>query len=245
MIREEAYYFAPQAQTKTMNEGWATYWHSTIMTTRVLSPAEFIDYADHHSSTVATHPMRLNPYKLGLELFRDIEDRWNRGRFGKDYEECENLAQRESWDRGLGQGRDKLFLVRRVYNDVQFIDEFLTREFCERTGLFTYAYNDKRGMWEITSRDFAAIKEKLLFSLTNAGQPRIVVDNANHENRGELLLIHKHEGMDLDPGYGRDTLRNTQRIWTRPVHLLTRSEERSLLWTHDGEDFQEREIKEA
>ena len=28
MIRDESYYFAPQGQTKIMNEGWATYWHS-------------------------------------------------------------------------------------------------------------------------------------------------------------------------------------------------------------------------
>ena len=28
IIREEAYYFLPQMQTKIMNEGWASYWHS-------------------------------------------------------------------------------------------------------------------------------------------------------------------------------------------------------------------------
>ena len=28
IIRDEAYYFAPQGQTKIMNEGWASYWHS-------------------------------------------------------------------------------------------------------------------------------------------------------------------------------------------------------------------------
>ena len=27
---------------------------------------------------------RLNPYKLGIELFRDIEERWNKGQFGKE-----------------------------------------------------------------------------------------------------------------------------------------------------------------
>ena len=88
IIWEEAYYYAPQAQTKIMNEGWATYWHSKIMTERALSDAEIIDYADHHSGTVATQPGRLNPYKLGLELFKDIEERWNTGRFGKDYDNC-------------------------------------------------------------------------------------------------------------------------------------------------------------
>src|SRR4030095_2150406 len=36
MIRDESYYFAPQAQTKIMNEGWATYWHAKIMPERAL-----------------------------------------------------------------------------------------------------------------------------------------------------------------------------------------------------------------
>ncbi|MEK6578904.1 MAG: SpoVR family protein, partial [Bdellovibrionota bacterium] len=36
IIRDEAYYFAPQGQTKIMNEGWASYWHSKIMTQKAL-----------------------------------------------------------------------------------------------------------------------------------------------------------------------------------------------------------------
>ena len=84
IIREEAYYFAPQGQTKIMNEGWASFWHSTIMTNKTLHPSELVDYADHHSGTMATQPGRLNPYKLGIELFRDIEERWNKGQFGPE-----------------------------------------------------------------------------------------------------------------------------------------------------------------
>jgi stage V sporulation protein R len=83
MIRDEAYYFAPQAQTKIMNEGWATYWHAKIMTEKALTDTEVIDFADHHSGTVAMHPGQLNPYKLGFELWKDIEDRWNKGKFRK------------------------------------------------------------------------------------------------------------------------------------------------------------------
>ena len=56
IVREEAYYFLPQAQTKIMNEGWATYWHSRIMTEKVLKDEEVIDYADHHSGTLAGSP---------------------------------------------------------------------------------------------------------------------------------------------------------------------------------------------
>src|SRR5690606_33162303 len=59
--RDEAYYFAPQGQTKIMNEGWATYWHSTIMTRHGIEPADLICYADHCSGTLASSPTRLNP----------------------------------------------------------------------------------------------------------------------------------------------------------------------------------------
>jgi stage V sporulation protein R len=97
MIREEAYYFAPQAQTKIMNEGWASYWHSTIMTNYVLRDEDLIDYCEHHAGTLATSPGRLNPYKMGVELFRDIERRWNTGRYGPDYDACDDMARRREW----------------------------------------------------------------------------------------------------------------------------------------------------
>jgi stage V sporulation protein R len=87
IIRDEAYYFAPQGQTKIMNEGWATFWHTRMMTRNLLEASEVIDYADHHSGTVYTQPGGLNPYKLGLELFRNIEERWDRGQFGGEWEE--------------------------------------------------------------------------------------------------------------------------------------------------------------
>src|SRR3989339_2229 len=64
IVRNEAYYFAPQAQTKIMNEGWASYWHSKIMTEKALLDSELIDFADHHSGTVAMTSGRLNPYKI-------------------------------------------------------------------------------------------------------------------------------------------------------------------------------------
>jgi stage V sporulation protein R len=99
IVRDEAYYFYPQAQTKIMNEGWASFWHSTMMTQKVLEPSEVIDYADHHSGTMATSSRRLNPYKLGIELLRDIERRWNMGQFGPEWENCEDMEKK----RTLGQ----------------------------------------------------------------------------------------------------------------------------------------------
>jgi len=242
MLREEAYYLAPQGQTKIMNEGWASYWHSKMMTEKVLRDSEVIDYADHHSGTVRTSPGHLNPYKLGMELFRDIEDRWNKGRFGKEWEECDDWEAKQNWDKELGLGRQKIFEVRRLYSDVMFIDAFLTPEFCREQKLFTYEYNEKSDFYEIAERDFRAIKQKLLFALTNFGQPLIYVEDANYLNRGELYLLHRHEGIDLKVNEAKDTLANIYKIWGRPVHLETVIDETKTLLSFDGEEHSESEI---
>ena len=236
IVREEAYYFAPQGQTKIMNEGWASYWHSTIMTTRTLKPSELVDYADHHSGTMATQPGRLNPYKLGIELFRDIEERWNRGQFGKEYDECESHEARLRWNKHLGLGRQKIFEVRRLHSDVTFIDTFLTPDFCKRHQLFSFKHNSQTETYEIESREFKKVKERLLFSLTNFGQPIIRVTEGNHRNRGELYLHHDHFGVDLKIDHAQDTLRHLNKLWSRPVHLETVVEGRPTLLSFDGSD---------
>ncbi len=232
MIRDESYYFIPQMQTKIMNEGWASYWHSEIMTKKALKDSEIIDFADHHAGVTAMSPGKINPYKIGVELFRDIEDRWNRGRFGKAYEECADLRERAQWDKKLGLGRQKIFEVRKVCNDVTFIDEYITPEFVDRYKLYTYELNRRTGQYEIADRNFKTVKEKLLTSLTNQGQPHISVFDANFENRGELLLIHKHLGADLDLKYARETMRSIFLVWTRPVHIETEVEGRKRFFTY-------------
>ncbi|MGH7828970.1 MAG: SpoVR family protein, partial [Candidatus Binatia bacterium] len=239
MIREEAYYFLPQMQTKIMNEGWASYWHSTIMTQKALRPSEFIDYADHHAGTLASHPGRLNPYKIGIELFRDIEDRWNKGKFGKEYDECDDLVERKRWNRNLGLGRQKIFEVRRIFSDLNFIDTFLTQDFCRDHRLFVYAYNDAKNQYEISSREFKLIKDKLLYSLTNRVQPFISVTNANYQNRGELYLFHRHDGVDLRHDYAQETLANLFKIWHRPVVIETKMDGVEKLFYYDGKNHQE------
>jgi stage V sporulation protein R len=239
-VRDEAYYFAPQAQTKIMNEGWATYWHSKIMTEKALMASEIIDYADNASAVTAVAPGQLNPYKLGVELFRHIEDRWNRGCFGKEWEECNDMAARRTWDRRLGLGRKKIFEVRRLHSDVTFIDEFFTEDFCREQKFYSFLFSERSGNWEIESREFKKVKEKLLFRLTNFGQPFIFVQDGNFENRGELLLRHRHEGIDLRIDHARDTLQNLCRVWKRPVNLLTRIDGKGKILRFDGRDHSEK-----
>ena len=240
MMREEAYYFAPQGMTKIMNEGWASYWHTKLMTDKLMEPNEVIDFADRHAGVVAMSPMSLNPYKLGLELFRDIEDRWNKGRFGKEWVDCDDMTERRLWDKDLGLGRDKIFQVRKIYSDVTFIYEFFTLEFCQEHGFFAYEFDRKTQQFLVDSRQFLDVKNKILQSLTNLGQPMIRVTDGNFENRAELLLEHTHEGVDLDLGYAHETLKNVHAIWSRPVHIATQQEERDVLLSYDGESFTER-----
>lgn len=237
IIRDEAYYFAPQGMTKTMNEGWASYWHSKIMTEKVLNDSEIIDFADHHSGTMAMAPNGYNPYKVGIELMRDIEDRWNKGRFGRDWEQCDDIREKKNWDKKLNLGREKIFEVRKVYNDVTFIDEFLTEDFCVRNKLFVYKFNKKTNRFEVDTRDFKAIKAQLLFHMTNFGQPIIKIEDANFENRGELLLSHLHEGIDMQPDYLSATLKNLFKIWQRPVNLVTMMENEPKLFRFDGQEY--------
>ena len=247
MVREESYYFLPQRQTKIMNEGWAAYWHSRIMTeSGVLDPGEVVDYADHHSGTLATSAGQLNPYKMGVELFRDIEERWNKGRFGLEWERNTDMAVRRNWDQQLGLGQEKIFEVRKIFNDLGFIDTFLTKEAVLDAKLFVYdeIEDDGETWYQIVSRDFDRVKRTLLTQLTNGGRPIILVEDGNFRNRGELLLRHQHDGVELDVDYAQATLANVQRLWSRPVHVATVREDEPMLLTFDGTEHSESEFED-
>ena len=237
IIRDESYYFAPQGQTKIMNEGWATYWHSMMMTK--LSPldeSEIVDYCDHYAGVVAAAPGSINPYKIGVELLRHIERRWDRGQFGLEYLNCDDPKSRAEWDTKAGLGRKKIFEVRRFHNDLTFIDEFLDEDFCHQHKMFLYDFDKRTGKHTISSREFKPIKQKLLQQLTNFGQPIISVVDGNYKNRGELLLRHDHNGVDLKQDYTIETLRNLQKIWNRPVYLETVIEDVKRRLSFDGKN---------
>ncbi|MFC4408535.1 SpoVR family protein [Haloarchaeobius iranensis] len=77
MMREEAYYFAPQKMTKIMNEGWASLWESRMMTDEGFAgDDEFLNYADHMSAVLGSPGF--NPYSLGMELWQYVENTANR-----------------------------------------------------------------------------------------------------------------------------------------------------------------------
>ena len=161
IIRDEAYYFAPQGMTKIMNEGWAVYWHSKLMTQHLVDASEVVHYCDTHSGTLATRPGQINPYKLGVELFRDIEHRWDTGKFGEAYQRCDDPETRRRWHEPTNLGRKRIFDVRKIHNDVTFVDEFVTPEFAEDQKLYVYGRNPQTGQLEVVDRDYTKVKTQL------------------------------------------------------------------------------------
>jgi stage V sporulation protein R len=60
-------------------------------------------------------------------------------------------------------------------------------------------------------------------------------------NRGELLLRHVHDGMDLRQDYAELTLQNLKALWNRPVHIATLLEDKRVLWSFDGQEFSKKD----
>ena len=233
IIRDESYYFAPQAMTKIMNEGWATYWHSKMMTEHFLDDTEIIDYAEQHSGVVHMPPGGFNPYKIGVELFKDIERRWDKGQHGPEWEALDTIGAKRRYDDGSHKGREKIFEVRRISNDVNFIDEYLTPEFVEKHNMYQYRRDPQTGEIRIVTRDFKQIKQALLYRITNMGQPFISVVDGNYLNRGELYLAHEFSGLEIDAAKAVEVLGAIRRIWGRPVHLQAIVNETMTLITID------------
>jgi len=136
-----------------------------------------------------------------------------------------------------------VFEVRRVHNDVTFIDTFLTEDFCREQKMFTFARSRPDGDFEVQSREFRAIKQQLLAMLTNMGRPFIHVVDGNFGNRGELCLSHRFEGTELQRDYAEATLSNLCTLWGRPVHIETRFEDTPTRLTFDGRELKEEEIE--
>jgi stage V sporulation protein R len=228
MIHEEMEYFVPQMQTKTLNEGWASYWHSRIMRELDLTGSEYIEFADLHSGVVSPHKGQLNPYYLGYKILEDIERRWN----NPSAEEREKLGRRE------GAGLEKIFEVRELDNDVSFLRNYLTEELCEELDLFVYELVEEEE-WTITEKRWERVRDQLVSNMTNFGFPYIEVADGDYNGNRELYLRHVYESAELDQRYARKALEHVYSLWGRPVHLETVVDDERIRLHYDGEDHDE------
>jgi len=209
MLHDEMLYFWPQMETKIMNEGWASYWHQRIMRELDLTPEETIEYAKLNSSVVQPSRQSLNPYYLGLKIFEDIERRWD---------------------------RDKIFEVRELDSDTSFISNYLSKELV--TDLDLYVFEKKGPEWKITDKAWENVRDQLVRARVNGGSPYLVVQDGDYERNGELFIVHRYEGIELDLKYLERTLPHIYTLWGRTVHLQTVLEDKKALFSFDGKKVQ-------
>ena len=83
ITRKISQYFYPQRQTQVMNEGWATFWHYTILhqlfDEGIVGDGFMIEFLQSHTNVVYQPPVPparyfsgINPYALGFAMMRDI-----------------------------------------------------------------------------------------------------------------------------------------------------------------------------
>ena len=228
MVHDEMEYFVPQMQTKIMNEGWASIWHARIMRELDLTDNEHIEFANLHSGVVSPHKGQLNPYYLGYKIYEDIERRWN--------EPSED--ERKMFGRHGNEGREKIFEVRELENDVSFLRNYLTEELCEELDLFVYELVEEEA-WTITEKRWEKVRDQLVSNMTNFGFPYLEVADGDYNGNRELYMKHRYEGTELDMRYARKALEHVHTLWGRPVHLETVVDEESTILHFNGDEHLE------
>jgi stage V sporulation protein R len=199
IVRRETLYFLPQIETKTMNEGWASFWHYNILKKLKLPQELHFEFLKRHNDVVAPMLGGLNPYYVGFRVLEDIEKRY---------------------------GRDKIFEVRAIERDNSFLRKYLTEELCAELNLFQYA---KKGFDYVVDEvaDESGWKKIRDTIATNTGVGSIpyirVIDLNRRDNT--LTLEHVFDGRELDIGYAKETLKYVQELWGYKVVLVTKTKE--------------------
>lgn len=199
VVKRETEYFLPQIETKTMNEGWASYWHYTILKSLNLDENLHFEFLKRHNDVVAPIIGGINPYYIGFKMFQDLEKRY---------------------------GREKIFEVREIERDASFIRRYLTLDLCEELNLFQYGKKNFDYYIEEVSDDegWKKIRDNLAFTSGLGGVPYIRVIDLNTKNY-TLTLEHVYDGRELDIVYAKQTLKYIQALWGRKVRLITKAKD--------------------
>jgi stage V sporulation protein R len=194
IVQNESQYFMPQINTKIMNEGWACYWHYTIMHELDLPQKFHIPFLKSHNQVIRPHIGGINPYHLGFCMFQKIKER---------------------------HGMEECFLAREVHHDVSFIRQYLTQEDCEDLNLFSYGLvkNDYM-IKEVSDEDgWKKIKNSLISNIGSNTIPIIYVESIEEGN--VLTLHHEHDGRDLELEYAERVVDHISTLWGDVVKLIT------------------------
>lgn len=204
IVRKIGQYFYPQQQTQVMNEGWACFWHYTLLNRLYdqggLSDGFMLEFLQAHTNVVHQLPYNspyysgINPYALGFSLWQDIrricerpteEDReWFPDIAGSDW--------RQTFDFAMQNFKDESFIA-------QFLSPRLMREF----RFFSVLDDDLRGKLEITAihdeQGYRTLRRQLSEQYNlGSREPNIQVWNVDLRGDRSLTLryfTHQRRGL--------------------------------------------------
>ncbi len=239
IVRKISQYFYPQRQTQVMNEGWATFWHYTILQTLYdegrVSDAFMFEVLGSHTN-VLTQPNfdsprynGINPYALGFAMFRDIrricesptdEDRrWFPDIAGSDWHKTLDFAMRN-------------------FKDESFIAQFLSPKLIRDFRMFCLVDDDAESTRRIgaihNDEGYKLVRESLARQYSLAERdPDIQVVAVDLEGDRSLTLHHfQHARRPLAPECER-VVRHLAELWGFTVKLETRTEDGRILPLHE------------
>lgn len=249
ITRKISQYFFPQRQTKVMNEGWATFWHYTILNEaydRGLIPDGFMmEFLSSHTGVtfqpgydetrrivIGIDPKTgepiyrdipiysgINPYALGFNMFRDIR------------RICEHPTEEDKkWFPEIAGAPwlPTLHAAMRDFKDESFILQFLSPQVIRDMklwGILDNPYANPTELEVCAIHDQEGYREirTLLAEQYELGtlQPNIEVTNVNFRGDRTLTLEHKiYKGRPLHEKDMELTLRHLYTtLWGHPVRL--------------------------
>lgn len=234
IVRKVAQYFYPQRQTQVMNEGWATFWHYTLMNTLfdqgLLEDKLMIEFLKHHTNVVSQPAYNspyyngINPYALGFAMWCDIkriceeptkEDReWFPDIAGSDW--------RNTFDFAMRNFKDESFIAQylspKLIRDLKF---FAILDDENKPRLRVGAIHDEIGYGEI---------RRVLSDQYNLGnrEPNIQVHSVDVNGDRALTLRHyQYKGRPLSED-SSEVLKHVARLWGFTVKLETQAQDGSV-----------------
>ncbi|WP_051710793.1 SpoVR family protein [Andreprevotia chitinilytica] len=225
IIRKVAQYFYPQRQTQVMNEGWATFWHYTIMNQLydegLITDAAVMEFLHSHTNVVfqpgidSPYFNGINPYALGFAMYRDIQ------RICR-----EPTKEDEIWFPELaGQDwRQSLDFAMRNFKDESFISQYLSPKLIRDFRFFAIKDDDYQPRLQVSAihddAGYREIRQMLAaqYDLTNR-EPNIQIYDVN--TRGDRMLTLRHYQHNRRPlaNSVHEVLKHIARLWGFSVKL--------------------------
>ncbi|MDP2562205.1 SpoVR family protein [Psychrobium sp. 1_MG-2023] len=225
IVRKISQYFYPQKQTQVMNEGWATFWHYTILNTlydnKVVSDKFILEFLHHHTNVVYQPPYNspyysgINPYALGFAMFQDIR------------RICEEPTEEDKhWFPEIA-GSDwleTLHFACKNFKDESFISQYLSPHLMREMKLFSVVDDSSHNYIEVDAIHneigYQRIRENLAkqYNLSNL-EPNIQVYDVQVDgDRSMTLRYYPHQDIPLGEST-KEMLKHLHRLWGFEVKL--------------------------